>query len=209
MNVLRSGYFAVDFLHPHFDCKLDLSACLKSYWQVLEILFALFHHRESCLFWWVFWGWVWVVWGTGTDERYQECCVLQVRSTFSLGMREDLLIEGRLSMWKKRRIRNKWFYEISNWIKWRKIYFNFGDSLIINWMLFSRRISHLTRTLKFYPQLPRFFLHTPKVPLRFYFSNPNPAAQPPSSTIFTMNNVYLLHLLCNIIKRLASVAMQN
>ena len=77
-------------------------------------------------------------------------------------------------------------------------------------MLFSRRISHLTRTLKFYPQLPRFFLHTPKVPLRFYFSNPNPAAQKMhfkaetkklldivAKSLYTDSEVFLRELLSN------------
>ena len=77
-------------------------------------------------------------------------------------------------------------------------------------MLFSRRISHLTKTLKFRPQMPRFFLHTPKIPLRFHFSNANPAAQKMqfqaetkklldivAKSLYTDSEVFLRELLSN------------
>jgi hypothetical protein len=39
------------------------------------------------------------------------------------------------------------------------------------------------------------------------FPNPSPHANQVGNTIFTMNNIYLLNLLCIIIKRLASIAL--
>lgn len=41
------------------------------------------------------------------------------------------------------------------------------------------------------------------------FAAGNQHAPQTGSTIFTMNNIYLLNLLCQIVKRLVSVAVQN
>lgn len=41
------------------------------------------------------------------------------------------------------------------------------------------------------------------------FSASSPHATQANNTIFTMNNIYLLNLLCLIIKRLATIAIQN
>ena len=41
------------------------------------------------------------------------------------------------------------------------------------------------------------------------FSATNPHTQQTGTTIFTMNNIYLLNLLCTIVKRLVTVAFAN
>lgn len=47
-------------------------------------------------------------------------------------------------------------------------------------------------------------------PQRFGTSATHPQPPPSSgTTIFTMNNIYLLHLLCTIVKRLVSIALAN
>jgi hypothetical protein len=41
------------------------------------------------------------------------------------------------------------------------------------------------------------------------FTTPAPHGSPPGTTIFTMNNIYLLNLLCTIVKRLVDIAVAN
>lgn len=46
-------------------------------------------------------------------------------------------------------------------------------------------------------------------PQRFGTTGPQPPIATSGTTIFTMNNIYLLHLLCTIVKRLVSIALAN
>lgn len=41
------------------------------------------------------------------------------------------------------------------------------------------------------------------------FNTANPHAAQPGTTIFTMNNIYLLNLLCTIVKRLVQIAVNH